>query len=113
MIRVTVFRSGEEYRGFTCSGHADYASQGQDIICAAVSALVINAVNSLEQFSEDAFTVDQDVQSGGFLKLTLHDKNSVQARLLMDSLVLGLQSIETSYGKKYLSLKVKEEPQHS
>ena len=54
MITVIVYqRSDGEYIGFETSGHADYADEGYDIICAAVSALTVNAVNSVETFTED------------------------------------------------------------
>ena len=33
---------------------------------------------------------------------------SDQGKLLMDSLILGLQNIVSNYGKKYLELKFKE-----
>ena len=36
-------------------GHAGFAAYGNDIVCAAVSALVINTVNSIEAFTEDTF----------------------------------------------------------
>ena len=35
------------------NGHAGYAEEGQDIICAAVSALIVNTVNSVETLTED------------------------------------------------------------
>ena len=36
-------------------GHAGYADEGEDIICAAVSALALNFFNSVVAFSEDFF----------------------------------------------------------
>ena len=37
----------------TIKGHAGYAEEGYDIICAAVSALTVNTINSIEQFTEE------------------------------------------------------------
>ncbi len=60
MITVIVYqRSDGEYIGFETSGHAGYADEGYDIICAAVSALTVNAVNSVETFTEDEFGGEQ------------------------------------------------------
>ena len=47
MITVTIHRSNDSYAGFKVVGHAGYAEEGYDIICAAVSVLVVNAVNSM------------------------------------------------------------------
>ena len=41
------------YLDFLSKGHAGYAEEGQDIVCAAVSALIITTVNSLEEFTEE------------------------------------------------------------
>ncbi len=62
MITMTVFRSDTGiYQGFLCSGHAGFARAGRDIVCAAVSVLVINTVNSIEQFgSGQAFDCKQE-----------------------------------------------------
>ena len=57
-----------QYKGFESKGHADYAEDGDDIVCAAVSALTFNAVNSIEKFTEDAFQVEQ-AEDGGYLKV--------------------------------------------
>ena len=87
MITVTVSKKNNSYISFVSEGHADYAEEGQDIICAAVSALVINTVNSLEQLTAP-------ISEGG--------------TLLMNSLLLGLTEIEHSYSKRYLKVKVRE-----
>ncbi|WP_333683544.1 ribosomal-processing cysteine protease Prp, partial [Enterocloster lavalensis] len=59
MIQVTIFRDSEEsgdvFTGVELSGHAGYAESGRDIVCAAVSALVLNMANSVEAFTEDGF----------------------------------------------------------
>ena len=49
MIEVTVYKTmRHEYAGFDMSGHAGYDDIGKDIVCAAVSVLVINTLNSIE-----------------------------------------------------------------
>lgn len=102
MITVTVYRESSEYRGFVSSGHAEYAAEDEDdIICAAVSVLTVNAVNSIESFTDDAIAVRQD---DGYLELILEGRISEKTQLLLDSMVLGLQGIQESYGEKYVKL---------
>ena len=107
MISVTILKNGEEYRGFISEGHAGYAEEGYDIICAAVSVLTINAVNSLEELTEDEFQAEQS-PDGGYLKLTFTGSVSKEAELLMKSLELGLRSMEESYGNEFLSVKIRD-----
>lgn len=107
MIRFIVWKSGDQYRGFESRGHAGYAQSGEDIICSAVSALAINAVNSIEKFTEDAFKLEQ-AEGGGYLRMRFSDTPGERAALLMDSLVLGVQSIQANYGNEYITLEVQE-----
>ena len=53
--------------GFAFLGHAGYADdhqEGQELVCAAVSALALNMANSVEHFTDDQFEADEDEQSG-------------------------------------------------
>ena len=46
MITIKVRKKNGSYEEFISKGHAGYAEAGQDIVCAAVSALIINTVNA-------------------------------------------------------------------
>lgn len=102
MITVEIRKSGDEYAGFSSKGHAEYAKEGYDIICAAVSVLTLNTINSIEKFTDDAFKAEaaDGIVRWKFTELPL----SKEAKLLMDSLVLGLEDIQETYGKKYIKI---------
>lgn len=102
MIQVQAIKENGHYKKFIIAGHAGYAEEGEDIVCAAVSALVINAINSIEEFTEDAFTCDC---SDGMIQNWEFTSDVSQATdLLMDSLMLGLSNIQKSYGEEYLKI---------
>ena len=95
MLTVTFYRDPEGTpSGVQVSGHASYADKGEDIVCAAVSALVTNTVNSLEKLTDDNFTVQTD-ESSALIELSFTDRPSLEADLLMRSLAIGLTSIES------------------
>ena len=97
MIRVTIYQDSEQkISGFAMRGHAGYAESGSDIVCAAASVLAQNAVNSIEQFTDDSFTVDVNEESGE-LYFRIEAGYSKETELLLDSLILGLQGIEEEY----------------
>ncbi len=109
MIQITFHKTRTgDYQGFTCRGHAGYAVYGEDIVCAAVSALVINTINSLDEITGEQMDVTAEEDSGTircfFEKLPLKETS----RVLIDSLVLGLTRIEKQYGKKHCRLHFKE-----
>ena len=83
MITVTVSKKNNSYVSFTSKGHAGYAEEGYDIICAAVSALIINTVNSLEQLTGDQIQAEE---SDGFVSFSFVKPVTKEGTLLMDSL---------------------------
>ena len=88
MIQVEIIRDASKaYVGFSIKGHAGYAEHGQDIICAAVSVLAQNTVNSIEQFTDDTFSGEIDEKTGS---------------------LTGLTSIAEEYGKKYIKIRFRE-----
>ena len=107
MIHVTIFQNKyKECVGFQTEGHAEYADPGEDIVCAAVSALIITTVNSLDEFTDEKIEVGED---DGYVSIHFKtNPNTERGKLLMDSLILGLTEIEHSYNNRYLAVKVKE-----
>ncbi|MFV0529680.1 MAG: ribosomal-processing cysteine protease Prp [Lachnospiraceae bacterium] len=105
MITITIDKSKGAYRLLESKGHAGYSEYGSDIVCAAVSVLLINAVNSIETYTQADIEYSMEE---GFLSLRFLGTAGPEATLLMDSLVLGLESIETHYGKKHIHIQIKE-----
>ena len=109
MLSVTVYRNPEgTVQGIQFSGHAEYREAGEDIVCAAVSVLAENAVNSIEKFTEDTFEYCAVNEEEGFLSFRLKSI-SADSKLILDSLLLGLQGIEESYGD-HIQIQYEEVP---
>ena len=108
MTSITIFRNrNQEFLGFTCLGHSGYADAGEDIVCAGISALVINTVNSLGVYTSEKFETETEEESGE-IALRFASPAGHDADLLMKSLVLGLQGIQNTYGSEYLTLNFRE-----
>ena len=105
MIDIVITKCSKQYRELSSHGHAGYGEEGTDIICAAVSALMINTVNSIETFTEDEFDVKVE---DGLLELNFTQNISLETGLLMDSLVLGIQNIINDNDEQYIQLEIKE-----
>mgnify|MGYP000696504362 CR=1 FL=1 len=107
MITVTIHRSNDSYAGFKVVGHAGYAEEGYDIICAAVSVLVFNTLNAIESYTDDTMNVVTNDEAG-LVDVVFESPVSDRAKLLLDTMILGLTGIEKQYGKKFLRLKFEE-----
>lgn len=106
MIKATFYQKDDILFGFSVSGHAEYEEEGKDIVCAAVSALVQNCINSLEKFTSDAVVsrIDED----GTTRVKIRGYVSPESELLIKSLRLGLCNIYESYGDDYIAVYFRE-----
>lgn len=100
MIHVTVKREHPTkiIRETTVSGHALYDDYGKDIVCAAVSAVVINLINASEVLLHVPLETRQD--DGEIVCRVPHiPKRSTaeHVQLLMETLVYSLKSIAEEY----------------
>lgn len=101
MIRCDVYTQSGTVRQFVVSGHAGFRQFGSDIVCAAVSVLVINAINSCEALLG---VKPQCVDEEDNLSCVVPEGNP-SAQLLFDSMVYGLQDVMKQY-PKHLSVRV-------
>ena len=100
MIKVAFFRQEGRITGFESEGHAGYADYGSDIVCAAVSALLISCVNGLESVAGVEAVVRQN-EEVGFLKAELSgmpdEARRHDAEIVFEVTEKGLQSIAKQY----------------
>lgn len=88
MIEVSV-----QMDGIKVSGHANYAKEGQDIVCAGATALVQTLIKSIEDLTEDKIEYDispgrADIKYGNL---------SEKSRTLVDSFFIGICMIADEF----------------
>ena len=86
--------------GYRAQGHTGYAPAGQDIVCAAVSALTQSTLNGLRSVLKAPVMFDIDDQAATLqaeLTPEATGEQVKQAQLLLITLLEGLQAIERSY----------------
>lgn len=96
MIEVVFLKEGESLVGFTVSGHAGYANEGEDIICAAVTSateLTANAITEVLGVSCDIAVKDDTV------RLKLPKVCNDAAELFLRALSLHLENLSHEYNK--------------
>ena len=112
MIKVFVISTSNQERltNISVEGHAKFDEPGKDIVCSAVSALTIGAINSVEKLLKIDLNPDQEEQKGGYLawKIPQLDDYSTDEKLqlLMKALVESLLMIEDEY-KKFIQVEIK------
>ena len=101
MIEFTFYKDkADNLMGFKCMNH------GTDVVCAAVSILTQNTVNSVEALSDTRFQLNFSPE-GGFMEFILVDGIDDKAEILLKSLELGISGIAAEY-KSEIEVFVKE-----
>ena len=101
MITITIVRGADKrIASFAVEGHAKYAKPGKDIVCAGVSAVSVGTVNSIEQLA--GVRLPAEMKNGWLSSKIPHsleaDADS-RVQLLLESMIVMLDTIAKSYGK--------------
>ncbi len=105
MTKINIYRKGKDIVKYLVDGHTGYKDQGEDVICAAVSALSMNALNGLTDVI--GIQVGYEVRDG-YLECILPEELSEEERksanVLLEALVLSFENLEEQYGK-YITIR--------
>lgn len=94
MIYVTIEKNvKDEIKSFKVEGHAGFAPSGRDIVCAAVSSLVIGTVNGLRQLTDAELDAKVD---DGVVEVTIR-KTTAYSNILLRSMCMSLEGIQEEY----------------
>lgn len=106
MTNITIYCKNDKYIGICLSGHSGYADEGEDIVCAGISALTINFINSIDMLTDEPYGETENEEEG-IIDFRFDNLPGSDAELLIKSLVLGLEQLENDY-KDFISLDYKE-----
>ena len=84
MTKCEFFTEGDRITGFTVSGHSGYAEAGQDIVCAAISAVVTMAeatINDVCGAKAKVRVKDEQARITLTLPVSCDEEETVQAVL--------------------------------
>ena len=105
MTKIKIYRQNEIIVGFESGGHSGYAEYGSDIVCSAISSILLTTVLGLKNVVKAGVNISRD-DNKGYLKVILkeNDNNKIKnTQIVFDTMLLGLKEVEKSY-KKYLKL---------
>lgn len=108
MIRVTVYKSGETFKGFKVKGHSGYSKSGTDIVCSAVSILaytLINSINLIAGVPAKELNIELDEEIG-LISLVSSNENE-KTNLLYRNFLVGIELLLEDYSE-YITLKFEE-----
>ena len=98
MTRCEFFTENDRITGFSISGHSGYAEAGQDIVCAAISAVVTMAETTINDVCGAKAKVrvkDEQARITLTLPTSCDEEDAVQA--VLSGMMLTLLSLREDY----------------
>ena len=98
MTKCEFFTEGERITGFSVSGHSGYAEAGEDIVCAAVSAVVTMAeatINDVCGAKAKVRVRDDQARITLTLPVSCDEEDTVQA--VLAGMMLTLMQMRDDY----------------
>lgn len=98
MVNIKVKKAQDSsIKGFVINGHAGYANQGEDIVCAAVSAISYTLVGALMNLVGDCQYNEEDGYMCVYKPIVIDKSKQETAQTILKSMYIGYKQIEHSY----------------
>ena len=94
MVHINANRKDGKIVYLSVKGHADYATEGKDIVCSAISAIVVGGINALNNPKDFNLKVEKgDVEVSVKAKASEHDYE------VLETILIQLKSVEETSSK--------------
>ena len=107
MVNAVFRKNSKNIVSVSLSGHAEFSSDGYDMVCSAVSAVSLTIANGITEILK---VKPKIIMEDGFLSLYLEKlskEDTEKCQLLLETMLIGLKSIEISYNK-HIRVEVEE-----
>ena len=102
MVRIKILKNQEKISKITFLGHSMYDIIGKDIVCSAISSIMITTINGIELLSKGDI---KEKLSKDKVEINVINNNKIVDTLLINMIML-LRDLEEQYPR---NLKIEEE----
>ena len=96
MVKVEITYEDKRLTGLKVKGHANSGPYGNDIVCGAVTIMLIGAANALDEEAEN-FEIELEE---GYASFTPKGPISEHDKTVLETLILQLKTLEVSPSTK-------------
>jgi uncharacterized protein YsxB (DUF464 family) len=102
MIKIDYEMANGRIISLIAQGHANYSEEGTDIVCSAVSGILLGGLNALQE--QDKFSIKTE---DGYVSIKVNKQINEHDNIVLETLLTQLKSVQTNY-KKFIQIKRKE-----
>ena len=100
MIKISYKEENNHINYVKIYGHANYADEGFDIVCASVSSIAITTINAIIRIDEESIYYSEN---DGLLEIGIVKENEI-VDLLIINMISMFEELEEQY-KDYIKIK--------
>lgn len=101
MITIETKNKGDYICEVNIHGHAMYDDYGKDIVCAAVSSIVMTSVNNILALDQDGISYEKREN-----KIVLRDIKTIEGQKIIQCMLYMLNDLQKDYPK---NIKIRNE----
>ena len=103
MVKVTFILNKTEYIGLIVEGHANFAEYGKDIVCSAISSVVVGGLNGIKNIESFDVSIEK-----GYVKCILKANETISEhdKVVLETIRYQLLSIQEARSK---NIQIREE----
>lgn len=94
MIKIEATRNNGKIVKLTVKGHANSAPKGEDLVCAAVSSILVGGCNALNK--PNCFAIKLDSGDASIEELKHANEHDYE---VLETMMIQFKTIEASYNK--------------
>ena len=93
MIEVNYLENNSVISKLEISGHANFDKKGKDIVCSAVSSIIIGGLNAINNISNFEVKIQN-----GYVKCLSNNKIDIHDQIVIETIEVQLRTIQDSFG---------------
>lgn len=95
MVKAVFYKKDDDFYGFSVKGHAEFDEIGKDIVCSAISAIVIGGLNALKNIEYFKISIES-----GDVECIAHKLPNNHDKIVIETIRIQLESIRKDHQKK-------------
>ena len=104
MTKICVYKKGKSIVGYKVDGHAGYADEGSDIVCAAISTVATHTLNGLTDVVKIPVGYEvEDAYLECIVPEDISEEKRKQSDILLEAMYLTFKNLEEQY-KEYITI---------
>ena len=108
MTYVRIIKNNDKITKVEATGHAGYAKEGEDIVCASLSSIIQTAALGLMSVLGLSIDLQKDEKTGSLsfkLPETMSEKKSEKSQAILETMLMGISDLAGEYSE-FIKLEV-------